>query len=173
MNTTQWIASASVAAVIVSAFAIAVALKGVRDQLRVTVFLTYTERYSKIMNEVPFEARQPDSGYRLASRPEDERTRVLGAFREYFNLCSEEMWLHEHHRIDRQTWSVWEHGMHQVARFPSFLEAWQILSVEYDYYGDFQQFVNKDMIPYAAAAYQNMVSQSAIVPRPPGHDEPS
>lgn len=52
MNTTQWIASASVAAVVISALAIAAALKGVRDQLRVTIFLTYTERYSKIMNEV-------------------------------------------------------------------------------------------------------------------------
>jgi hypothetical protein len=32
--------------------AIAAALKGVRDQLRVTIFLTYTEQYSKVMNEV-------------------------------------------------------------------------------------------------------------------------
>jgi hypothetical protein len=74
----------------------------------------------------------------LASRPEEERIRVLGAFREYFNLCSEEMWLHKHRRIDRETWTVWEQGMQQVARFPRFLEAWQMLAFEYDYYGDFQ-----------------------------------
>ena len=54
MNTTQWIACASVAAVVVSGLAIAAALKGVRDQLRVMIFLTCTERYSKVMNEVPF-----------------------------------------------------------------------------------------------------------------------
>jgi hypothetical protein len=150
MNSTQWIASASIAAVVVSASAIAAALRGVRDQLRTSVFLTYTERYSKVMNEVPFEARQPGSGYRLASRPEDERIRVLGAFREYFNLCSEEMWLHKHRRIDHETWSVWEQGMRQVARFPSFLEIWQILGAEYDYYGDFQHFVADKMVPYAS-----------------------
>jgi hypothetical protein len=91
----------------------------VLDQLRVTVFITYTDRYAKVMNKVPFEAREPGSNYRLASRPEDERIRVLGAFREYFNLCSEEIWLHEHHRIDRATWNVWKRGMQQVARFPS------------------------------------------------------
>jgi hypothetical protein len=152
MTTTQWIAIASVAAVGVSALAIAAALRGVLDQLRVTVFLTYTDRYAKVMNQVPFEAREPGSNYRLASRPEDERIRVLGAFREYFNLCSEEIWLHEHRRIDRATWNVWKRGMQQVARFPSFREAWEMLAVEYDYYGDFQSFVAKELIPYAAAS---------------------
>jgi hypothetical protein len=48
MTSTQLITVSSVAAVIVSALAIAAGLKGVRDQLRVTVFLTYTERYAKI-----------------------------------------------------------------------------------------------------------------------------
>ena len=59
MTTTQWIAIASLATVIVSALAIAAGLKGVRDQMRITVFLTYTERYAKIMRDMPFEAREP------------------------------------------------------------------------------------------------------------------
>jgi hypothetical protein len=46
MTTTQWIAIASIATVVVSAFAIVAALKSVRDQLRVTIFLTYTDRYT-------------------------------------------------------------------------------------------------------------------------------
>ena len=90
MTATQLITITSVAAVVISAFAIAAGLRGVREQLRVTVFLTYTDRYARIMGRIPFEARQPSSGYRLASRPDRERTRVLSAFREYFNLCSEE-----------------------------------------------------------------------------------
>jgi hypothetical protein len=75
----------------------------VRDQLRVTIFITYTDRFSHVMNKVPFEARKPSSGYRLAARPEDERIRVLSAFREYFNICAEEVWLKKNRRIDRQT----------------------------------------------------------------------
>ncbi|HLQ56111.1 MAG TPA: hypothetical protein VK162_17805 [Streptosporangiaceae bacterium] len=121
-------------------------LKGVRDQLRVTVFLTYTERYAKVMDGVPFDARRPGSGYRLDSQPADERDRVLGAFREYFNLCAEEMWLHEHRRIDQATWRVWECGMQQVARFPSSQEAWEFLFSEYAYYGEFQDFVTRDLL---------------------------
>jgi hypothetical protein len=152
VTTAQWVATASVAAVVVSAVAVAMALKGVRDQLRVSVFLTYTERYAKVMKAVPFEARRPGSDYRLASRPSDERTRVLEAFRDYFNLCSEEIWLHHHHRIDHSTWHVWERGMRQVARFPCFREAWEELAVEYNYYDVFLTFVNDKLMPPAATA---------------------
>lgn len=77
---------------------------------------------------------------------------MLEAFREYFNLCSEEMWLYKHRRIDRETWNIWEQGMRQVARFPSFLEAWQVLNIEYEYYDDFQRFITREMIPYSGQA---------------------
>lgn len=151
MTTTQWIAIASLATVIVSAMAILVGLKGVRDQLRITIFLEYTERYAKIMHDMPYQAREPGSGYRLDSQPNDERYRVLAVFREYLNLCSEENWLHECRRIDNPTWNIWKYGMQDVARFPSFREAWEILSPEYDGYKDFQDFVTRDLLPHAPA----------------------
>ena len=152
MTTAQWVAVASVATVIVAVIALAVAVKGVRDQLRVSVFLTYTDRYAKVMRGVPFDSRRPGSNYRLASRPNDERIRVLEAFREYFNLCSEEIWLHDQGRIDNDTWKVWERGMRQVAMFPYFLEVWEALAFEYEYYDDFLDFVNEKLIPLAAGA---------------------
>jgi hypothetical protein len=155
MDTTQWIAVASVATVAISAIAIAATLKGVGDQLRVTVFLTYTERYARIMNGVPFEARRPGSNYHLNLQPPDEQDRVLSAFREYFNLCSEEMWLHEHRRIDRATWRIWERGIQQVARFPSFWEAWDSLACEYEYYEEFRKFV-------AERLFQHTVSSGSV-----------
>lgn len=146
MTTTQWIATGAAA---VSVIAIIAALIGVRHQLQVTVFLAYTERYSKVMKDFRVQARRPSSDYRLSSQPEKERARMLEVFREYFDLCSEELTLHKRHRIDRKTWKVWEEGMRQVARFPSFLEAWDELSNEYEYYGAFQHFINKRVIPHA------------------------
>lgn len=146
MTSTQWITVASIATVIVSALAIAMGLKSVRDQLRITVFLEYTERYSKIMRDMPYEARDPDGDYKLASQTKDERHRVLAIFREYLNLCSEEKWLHDHRRIDHPTWSIWEYGMRDVARFPSFRDAWGILSPEYKAYRDFRDFV-QELLP--------------------------
>jgi hypothetical protein len=159
MTATQLITIASVAAVVVSALAIAAGLKSVRDQLRVTVFLTYTDRYARIMNSIPFEARQPGSSYRLATRPDDERIRVLSAFREYFNLCSEEKWLYEHRKIDGATWDMWVNSMKIVAQFPCFPEAWQALGVEYDCYNEFQDFVTKRLLPQSIASGQGALTQ--------------
>jgi hypothetical protein len=98
------------------------------------------------MRDMPYEARDPDGDYKLTSQPEDERHRVLAIFREYLNLCSEEKWLHDHHRIDHPTWSIWKYGMEDVARFPCFRDAWEILSPEYKAYGDFRDFV-QELLP--------------------------
>ena len=149
MGTTQWIAIASIATVIVSAVAILAGLRGVRDQLRTTVFLEYTKRYAKIMHNMPYEAREPGSGYQLASRSAKERYHVLAVFREYLNMCSEENWLHECRRIDHPTWDIWKCGMEDVAHFPCFREAWDILAREYDAYKAFQEFVTDVLLPYA------------------------
>jgi hypothetical protein len=149
MTTTQWITIASLATVIVSALAIVAGLKGVRDQLRVTIFLAYTERYAKIMQDMPYEAREPGSSYRLASQSDEESHRVLAVFREYLNLCSEEHWLHGRRRLDHATWKIWKYGMEDVARFPTFRDAWEILAPEYDGYVDFQEFVRSDLLPHA------------------------
>ena len=117
MTAAQWITVASLAAVVVSALAIVAGLRSVRDQLRVTIFLEYTKRYSEIMQHMPFEAREPGGLYRLASQSKEERHRVLSVFREYLNMCSEEKWLHDHRRIDHATWRIWERGMQDTARF--------------------------------------------------------
>src|SRR5689334_7030696 len=109
---------AAVAAVLVAGAAIATSLRSVRDQLRISTFLAYTERYSEVMARLPFEARRPGSGYSLARVNEDERETVLSAFRDYFNLCSEELWLHRSRWIDKRTWDIWHSGMRRVFCFP-------------------------------------------------------
>jgi hypothetical protein len=155
--------AASLAAVVVSALAIVAGLKGVRDQMRVTVFLEYTERYAKIMQNMPYQAREPGSGYQLASQSSEERYRVVAVFREYLNLCSEEKWLHDQKRIDRPTWKIWECGMQDVARFPSFREAWSLLEPEYTGYKDFQNFVRQSLL-VAPGASQDNAARQEIVP---------
>jgi hypothetical protein len=139
----EWGTAASVAAVLVSAVAVVAALKGVRDQLRTTTFLAYTERYSKVMAQVPYEARRPGSSYSLVKAPVEERISVLSAFREYFNLCSEELWLHSIGRIDGKTWIVWRLGIRQVMDFPCYDEIWKELGPEYEYYREFHQFMTE------------------------------
>jgi hypothetical protein len=142
MTTEQWIAASSIAAVVVGAMAIVVSMTHVRDQFRTLIFLVYTDRYSKTMGKLPFAARHPGSTYRLAELPESERAEALGAFRDYFNMCAEEMWLKANGRIDSGTWRVWHEGMKDVVRFPSFAEAWQQLADEYQYFTKFRRFMD-------------------------------
>ena len=143
MTTEQWIAASSVAAVVVAAIAIVAAVIGVRDQLRTFVFVEYTGRYSKIMQELPFDARRPGSS--LAALPSDQRLAALAVFREYFNMCSEEMWLKSSGRIDIGTWNVWRLGMKEVARAPASREAWGELANEYRYFDEFSRFMDSLM----------------------------
>lgn len=162
MAAAQLVTITSVAAVVISALAIAAGLKGVRDQLRVSVFLTYTDRYTKIMDGIPFEARQPGSTYRLTHRPDDERIQVLSAFRGYFNLCSEEKWLYDHRKIDRPTWNIWMRSMQVVAQFPCFSEAWEALSFEYECSDDFQDFVINTLLPRAVPPREENLINLAV-----------
>jgi hypothetical protein len=142
VSAADWGVAASAAAVVVSAIAVVVALKGVRDQLRTTTFLAYTERYGKIMAQVPYAARRPGSGYRLDKVAMQERIDVLSAFRDYFNLCSEELFLHSIGRIDSKTWQIWRLGIRQVMEFPCYEEIWKELGPEYEYYEGFVRFMN-------------------------------
>jgi hypothetical protein len=158
MTTEQWIAVSSGAAVILSAIAIVVSMMHVRDQFRTQIFLVYTERYAKTMARLPFLARHPGSSYRLSDIPEGERAEVLAAFRDYFNMCAEEMWLKSTGRIDSGTWKVWHSGMKEVARFPSFTEAWHELAEEYHYFTKFRSFMDSVI---AGVAVEHAASAAA------------
>jgi hypothetical protein len=91
---------------------------------------------------MPFEARTPGSGYDLDKVPPGEREEVLRVFRDYFNLCSEELWLASSGRIDKGTWELWSTGIAQVAEFPSFALAWGVLREEYVVYAEFRRFMD-------------------------------
>lgn len=161
MTMELWIAATSGAAVILSAIAIVVSMMHVRDQFRTQIFLVYTERYAKTMARLPFLARHPGSSYRLSGLPEGERTEVLAAFRDYFNMCAEEMWLKSTGRIDSATWNVWHAGMKEVARFPSFTEAWHELAEEYHYFIKFSTFMDGVI---AGVAVEHAARQAAESP---------
>jgi hypothetical protein len=162
MTTEQWIAVFSGAAVIVSAVAIIVSMMHVRDQFRTQIFLVYTERYAKTMAKLPFLARHPGSSFRLSDIPEGERAEVLATFRDYFNMCAEEMWLKSNGRIDSGTWKVWHAGMKEVARFPSFTEAWHELAEEYHYFTKLRSF--KDGVIAGVAVEHDAAAAATLAP---------
>lgn len=152
MTTEQWIAASSVAAVFVAVVAIVISMAHVRDQLRTFIFLVYTDRYSRVMAGIPADLRRPGGHVVLSDLAEDKRQLVVSAFRDYFNMCSEEMWLKSSDRVDAATWKVWHAGMCEMARLPILREVWTNLADEYAYFPKFKVFMD-GVIKQAEAAH--------------------
>jgi hypothetical protein len=139
----EWlIALASALGAAAALITIFVLLKGVRDQLWISTFTVYTGRYMDAMHRLPSEARRPGGDFRLDSLSRTDREGALGGMRWYFNLCSEEFYLKSKGKIDRDTWQIWEAGIHDAIRLPCFRETWPELRAEYSFYKEFTSFID-------------------------------
>ena len=113
---------AALAGTTVTALALYVTIRGMRDQLWLLTFSEYTRRYAEVVRDLPSEP----SARQLVRHPGigDERGRILNSARAYLNLASEEFFLHRRGRIDDETWSIWRTGIEQTVRLPWLRGAW-------------------------------------------------
>jgi len=128
--------------VFVSLIGVFVSLKGIRRQLWLQTFSEYTRRYSEIMDGLAFEARRPGGHFDFNQLPSAEREQTLGVMRRYFNLCSEEQYLHKRGTLDNATWAIWRTGIMDTVSMPCFPDAWKVLRQEYRCYDDFCTFID-------------------------------
>ena len=139
----SWIiAGAEVAAVAIAAAAILASVQGLKNHLWLLTFAEYTRRYSDIMEALPFEARRPGGNFVLENLPTNEQQVVLGAIRNYLNLCSEELYLHRRNKVDDETWRIWNSAMREVVQLPSLRHGWAVMRVEYLYFPEFCSFMD-------------------------------
>lgn len=89
------------------------------------------------------EVDEPLSGDDLAR---EDRECLIGAMREYFNLCSEELFLHHQGWIDDAAWEIWEQGMKDRKKEPYFVYSWERLRSECSYFPAFCTFMKKDLL---------------------------
>lgn len=134
---------AGVGSFLVGAAAVAVAIKGVRDQLWLQTFSEYTRRYAEIVKVLPSESRDPNGNFDVESLRAAERGVVENAARAYINLCSEEFYLHGRGRIDKETWNIWRLSMEDVFRLPWLRQTWLSVQQEYRYYPEFCAFLSQ------------------------------
>jgi len=98
-------------ALLAAAAGVWVQLRGIRKQLWLQMFTEYTRRYADAMASMPFEARRVSAAREVSPLKEHVREFVLTAMRRYFNLCSEELYLHQRGSIDDETWNIWKAGI--------------------------------------------------------------
>ena len=127
----------------VTAVAIFISLRGLRDQLWLQTFSEYTRRYAEALDPLPAAARLHDGHWDLHEISAADHQALLAAARRYLNLCSEEFYLQSRHRIDKETWLVWTAGMRSTMKLPALRDAWELLGVEYEYYRPFHSFMTE------------------------------
>lgn len=111
-------------------------LRELKDQSKLSVFTTYTTRYSDIIEGLPTNVNEKSRG--LEEFPDKSRT--MNFMRRFFDLCSEEFYLHQRKFIDNKVWKLWGEGMSFHLSFKSVQDAWLIVKVE-GYDTDFVTFI--------------------------------
>jgi hypothetical protein len=91
-----------------------------------------TSVYRQLVAELPVDAML---GKKLT--PIEDRE-SLSAFYRYFDLCNEQIFLRESHRVSKKTWNEWKPGVKTNLGRPAFRQAWRTLAVQIS--TDFEEF---------------------------------
>lgn len=122
----------SIIAIIISFATLLVMLYTAHDSDQWQLFSEYTGRYASIIDTIPTEVLDEKECIAFDNKP----------IRKYFDLCSEEHYLHTKKMIPAKVWSYWEDGMKLTMRNHYFLETWQIESIQNGYNDKFKDFMN-------------------------------
>jgi hypothetical protein len=126
---------------LVATGAVIYSLVVLRNQLRLQVFLEYTRRFDEI--EFP-EGAFADPWPRLTKKRARKAER---AFRKYFDLCSQEWWLHQSGKIESRVWEVWARGMADIVATGGGRHAWQAIRPEYqNVFPGFASFIDDFLV---------------------------
>ncbi|HWG41875.1 MAG TPA: hypothetical protein VN688_03745 [Gemmataceae bacterium] len=112
-----------------------------RKQMNWQVYLTYTERYEKILGAFPSGALE--SRLRLGETlpPQSEELRIC--ILKYLNLSSEEFFLYQTGFVSKKIWNIWRPEIERAVRTPMLKREWQRIRHEFKSYPEFFAFVER------------------------------
>jgi hypothetical protein len=139
-NITAAAAIATVIGIFVAILALRASINQFKKQLQLTVFTDYTKRYQEITLNFPEEINNVDFDFNSLDKCQKDKT--LRYMRAYFDLCSEEYFLHSKGNIDDATWNEWKSGIEYAFSKTAFKKGWGIIKLDTGYYPDFVAFVD-------------------------------
>lgn len=89
------------------------------------------DEYRDIAKELPLEALLG------VDMSEQEVAKALPAFYRYFDLCNQQLFLHQQGRIRKATWGLWRDGIVSNLQRPAFARAWAEIAAKA--IGDFDE----------------------------------
>src|SRR4051794_10504663 len=105
------------------------AWRNFKKQMNANTIMKYAERYEKIMDSLPKQARHIRFDLDDELPPRDEET-TLAALK-YLNLCSEEYYLHKQGYLAKDVWRIWEDELKRTLRSRVFKREWEVLKDEF------------------------------------------
>jgi hypothetical protein len=114
-----------------------------RQQMKVNLFAEFTKRYQEIVVNLPEEIH--DDGFNLYDLREENKSlynKTMRYMRVYFDLCSEEYYLHENNLISKRVWKEWKEGIEYTFQKKPFLDAWNIITTKSKFYDEFAVWVS-------------------------------
>ena len=119
------------------------------EQIQMNVFMDYTKRYQEIVLNFPKSINNKNFDYEKIDADIEKNMKIkektLRYMRAYFDLCSEEYFLHNEGKIDDNTWREWESGIKYTFSKTAFKKGWKIISLDVKYYPKFFNFVEEEM----------------------------
>lgn len=113
----------SVIAIIISIGSVIVTWRIDVRQRQLSFFSEYTKRHQDIMIHLNGDESNKEAFHRL-----------------YFDLCSEEFYLHTNKYIPKDIWNRWVYGMKLTVKANDIKGAWIKDEVHYDKYPEFKKF---------------------------------
>ncbi|MEA3342714.1 MAG: hypothetical protein U9Q92_00975 [archaeon] len=118
-------------------------LKNQSEQIKLNFFSEYTQRYQEIILNFPENINEISFSY--SKLDEKTRNKTMRYMRVYFDLCSEEFFLHQKKHIDDTVWKEWEEGMKISFKKDAFKKAWREIIKNSGFYNEFKVFVESLM----------------------------
>jgi len=110
-----------------------------RKQANMQVFLTYTDRFDKIMQSFPANAFQARYNLDDANLPQSKELTL--AVIKYLNMTSEEYYLYRCDYLDKAVWQIWETEIKRTLCSQLIRREWPKVEHEYVSYKEFGDYV--------------------------------
>ena len=138
----------AVIAIVITIYSLRKSIEQFKEQLQLTVFTDYTKRYQEIVLNLPESINEKNFDFDKLDKNNEKliKEKTLRYMRAYFDLCSEEYFLHSQEKIGDNTWREWKIGIEYAFSKTAFIKGWDIIRLDTGYYPEFVEFVNKSML---------------------------
>ena len=119
-------------------------LRTQNQQIKNQFFSEYSKRYQEILLHLPENINAKGFSFKTLTKEEYDRT--MRYLRVYFDLCSEEFYLHDKGHLNEVVWNEWKDVMRWTYNRKAIRDAWAIVRKDTRFYKKFTDFIETEII---------------------------